>query len=51
MIAIWTPCTVVRRSVLMSVIMTFMLEPAKLQINCAESERHQDLPQRQGATL
>ena len=32
-IAICTPCTVVSRSWLMSLIMTFMLEPAKLQMN------------------
>ena len=36
-IAIWTPCTVVWRSSLMSVIMTFMFEPAKLQMNCASA--------------
>ncbi len=36
-IAICTPCTVVCRSVLMSVIMTFMFEPAKLQMNCARA--------------
>ena len=36
-IAIWTPCTVVSRSLLMSVIMTFMFEPAKLQMNCARA--------------
>ena len=36
-IAICTPCTVVSRSVLMSVIMTFMFEPAKLQMNCASA--------------
>jgi hypothetical protein len=36
-IATCTPCTVVSRSVLISVIMTFMLEPAKLQMNCANA--------------
>ena len=32
-----TPWTVVFRSVLMSVIITFMFEPAKLQMNCANA--------------
>ena len=32
-----TPCTVVSRSVLMSVIITFMFEPAKLQMNWASA--------------
>ena len=36
-IATCTPCTVVSRSRLMSLIMTFMLEPAKLQMNCARA--------------
>jgi hypothetical protein len=36
-IAICTPWTVVSRSLLMSVIMTFMFEPAKLQMNCASA--------------
>jgi hypothetical protein len=36
-IAICTPSTVVSRSLLMSLIMTFMLEPAKLQMNCASA--------------
>jgi hypothetical protein len=36
-IATCTPCTVVSRSALMSVIMTFMFEPAKLQMNCASA--------------
>ena len=36
-IAICTPCTVVFRSLLMSVIITFMFEPAKLQMNCASA--------------
>jgi hypothetical protein len=31
--ATWTPWTVVSRSSLMSVIITFMFEPAKLQMN------------------
>ena len=33
----WTPWTVVCRSVLMSVIMTFMFDPAKLQMNWAKA--------------
>ena len=37
MIATWTPCTVVSRSSLMSLIITFMFEPAKLQMNCARA--------------
>src|SRR5664279_1972595 len=36
-IAICTPCTVVSRSVLMSLIITFMFEPAKLQMNWARA--------------
>jgi len=36
-IATCTPCTDVSRSLLMSLIMTFMLEPAKLQMNCASA--------------
>src|SRR3954469_4299004 len=32
-----TPSTVVSRSLLMSVIITFMFEPAKLQMNCARA--------------
>src|SRR5215203_4601659 len=32
-----TPCTVVYRSVLLSLIITFMLEPAKLQMNWARA--------------
>ena len=32
-----TPCTVVSRSALMSLIMTFMFEPAKLQMNWARA--------------
>jgi hypothetical protein len=35
--AAWMPWTVVSRSRLMSLIMTFMLEPAKLQMNCASA--------------
>src|SRR3954453_13652530 len=35
--AVCTPCTVVPRALLMSVIITFMLEPAKLQMNCARA--------------
>ena len=37
MIAICTPCTVVSRSSLMSLIITFMFEPAKLQMNWARA--------------
>src|SRR6201987_3965478 len=33
----WTPWTSVCRSWLMSLIMTFMFEPAKLQMNCARA--------------
>ena len=36
-IATWTPLTVVSRSRLMSLIITFMFEPAKLQMNCASA--------------
>src|SRR3954469_22201072 len=36
-IAVCTPCTVVSRSSLMSLIMTFMLDPAKLQMNWARA--------------
>ena len=36
-IAVCTPLTVVSRSSLMSVIITFMFEPAKLQMNCARA--------------
>src|SRR5215218_5255992 len=36
-IAVCTPWTVVSRSSLMSLIMTFMFEPAKLQMNCARA--------------
>jgi hypothetical protein len=36
-IAVCTPLTVVFRSSLMSVIITFMFEPAKLQMNCASA--------------
>src|SRR3954462_12916143 len=36
-IAAWTPCTVVSRSSVMSLIITFMFEPAKLQMNCASA--------------
>ena len=36
-IAVCTPCTVVSRSSLMSLIITFMFEPAKLQMNCASA--------------
>src|SRR3954471_6012073 len=36
-IAVCTPLTVVSRSSLMSLIITFMFEPAKLQMNCARA--------------
>jgi hypothetical protein len=36
-IAVCTPFTVVSRSSLMSLIITFMFEPAKLQMNCASA--------------
>src|SRR5215217_1485300 len=36
-IAVWMPFTVVSRSSLMSLIITFMFEPAKLQMNCARA--------------
>ena len=36
-IAVCTPWTVVSRSSLMSLIITFMFEPAKLQMNCASA--------------
>src|SRR5947207_2548834 len=36
-IAVCTPFTVVSRSSLMSVIITFMFDPAKLQMNCASA--------------
>src|SRR4051812_3765356 len=35
--AVWTPCTLVCRSALMSLIITFMFEPAKLQMNWARA--------------
>ena len=37
-IATCTPWTVVSRSWLMSLIITFMFEPAKLQMNCAKAK-------------
>jgi hypothetical protein len=36
-IVVWTPFTVVSRSSLMSLIITFMFDPAKLQMNCASA--------------
>ena len=36
-IVVCTPLTVVSRSSLMSLIITFMFEPAKLQMNCASA--------------
>ena len=51
-IAVWTPFTVVSRSSLMSVIITFMFEPAKLQMNCASASGRinlrEDIPARPG---
>jgi hypothetical protein len=32
-IVVWTPLTVVSRSLVMSLIITFMFDPAKLQMN------------------
>ena len=43
-----TPWTVVSRSLLMSVIITFMFEPAKLQMNCASASGTSMLPERTG---
>ena len=43
-IATCTPWTVVSRSWLMSLIMTFMFEPAKLQMNCASASGNEHLP-------
>ena len=43
--AICTPWTVVSRSVLMSLIITFMLEPAKLQMNWARASGTSTRPQ------
>jgi hypothetical protein len=42
-IAAWTPCTVVSRSSVMSLIITFMFEPAKLQMNCASASGARNL--------
>jgi hypothetical protein len=36
-IVAWTPVTLVSRSFVMSLIITFMFEPAKLQMNCASA--------------
>jgi len=36
-IVAWTPITDVSRSCVMSLIITFMFEPAKLQMNCASA--------------
>ena len=44
--AICTPCTVVSRSSLMSLIMTFMFEPAKLQMNWASASGTSTRPER-----
>ena len=46
-----TAWMVVFRSVLMSLIMTFMFEPAKLQMNWASAQRNQHLPQRRPVQL
>ena len=45
-----TPWTVVCRSVLMSVIMTFMFEPAKLQMNWAKA-RGRSIARREGLAV
>ena len=50
-IAVCTPLTVVSRSSLMSLIITFMFEPAKLQMNWASASGRINLPRRQGRTL
>src|SRR3954447_13639597 len=42
-IAAWTPCTVVSRSSVMSLIITFMFEPAKLQMNWASASGARNL--------
>ena len=42
-IAACTPCTVVSRSSVMSLIITFMFEPAKLQMNCASASGARNL--------
>src|SRR4029453_2984517 len=42
-IAVWTPFTVVSRSSLMSLIITFMFEPAKLQMNWASASGRRNL--------
>ena len=42
-IAACTPCTVVSRSSLMSLIITFMFEPAKLQMNWASASGARNL--------
>ena len=44
-IATCTPCTVVSRSSLISVIITFMFEPAKLQMNCANARGNENVAQ------
>ena len=49
--AIWTPWTDVSRSVLMSVIITFMFEPAKLQMNCASASGTSTLRSAAGGRL
>src|SRR4051812_1715806 len=42
-IAVWTPLTSVSRSSLMSAIITFMFEPAKLQMNWASARGRMSL--------
>ena len=42
-IVAWTPVTVVSRSFVMSLIITFMFEPAKLQMNCASASGARNL--------
>ena len=50
-IAVCTPFTVVSRSSLMSVIITFMFEPAKLQMNCASASGTSTLRRSAGERL
>jgi hypothetical protein len=49
-IEVWTPSLSLFRSSVMSAIITFMLEPAKLQMNCANASgrisRRADAPRR-----
>src|SRR3954471_15012527 len=43
-IAVWTPLTSVPRSLLIDAIITFMFEPAKLQMNCASASGARTAP-------